>query len=888
MDKKKINYKDTLLMPKTDFEMRGNLSKKDDKFISFWKKNLNFNNNYKNNSKFILHDGPPYANGDLHLGHAVNKILKDVVIRHNLLLGKNVEWKLGWDTHGLPIEIAVLKKGFLQKDQQNNQSFLNVYYQFALDQVKRQQEQFKKFALYTDFEQKYLTLDKNYEVKELEIFFDMFNKDFVYRDFKPVYWSWSSNTALAEAEIEYTKVKEEAIYVPFKLKEEDLYFVIWTTTPWTLTANVAIAFNPKIEYVVSEFKKKQIVIAKDLLESLNKKWDQNLKIIKKIDLNKYLKSELINPLNGNKSILITGDHVTTEEGTGLVHTAGGHGLDDYLIVKKNKLPIIVVLDQIGKMINSGKYDNLFYQKANKEIIEDLIKKDNLFFKEVIEHSVPIDWRTKKPLVYRATKQWFVSIHKIKKGLIKELDNVNWYPNWGKNRLTKMIENREDWCISRQRIWGVPIPIIYDQNGIAIKSLKLQQNILNLIKNEGKIGWYKANLKDLLPKEIKYHQDMKKETDILDVWFDSGSSHNFVLKDKQADLYLEGNDQYRGWFNSSLITSFIKNNRAPYKNIFTHGFVVDNNNNKMSKSLNNGISPIDIVNKNGIDILRLWILENDYFSNIKYSSEILNQVTIDYRKIRNTIRFLLGNLNDFDNNYLIKEQDLSFIAKMIFVELKKSQIKINQNNENYNYYFKVKEIINQINTGAISYYLDYVKDIVYIEAKNSNKRKEAQYILKQIFDYIIYNFASIIPVTIEEAYQFFCSNNNVSIFKTKYPNFILKPRIDIDEETWNEFNLIRGEVNKEIEKLRLNKIINRSQEAKIKLSLPISFAKFNKEELKDWLMVGEIEIKIEQNLEVKAEKFIEGIRCNRCWKLFKKEEIIFDICKSCKKIIDDNY
>lgn len=889
MDKKKINYKDTLLMPKTDFEMRGNLSKKDDKFILFWEKNLNFSNkNLKDTNKFILHDGPPYANGDLHLGHSVNKVLKDIVIRHNLFLGKNVEWKLGWDTHGLPIEIAVLKKGFLKKDQQNDQLFLNVYYQFALDQVKNQQEQFKKFALYTDFNQKYLTLNKAYEVKELEIFFDMFNKDFVYRDFKPVYWSWSSNTALAEAEVEYKKIKEESIYVPFKLQNEDLYFAIWTTTPWSLTANVAIAFNKKIEYVISEFKNKKIVIAKDLIESLSKKWNQKLKIIKNINLNKYLNKEFINPLNGNKSILIIGDHVTTEDGTGLVHTAGGHGLDDYFIAKKNNLPIIVVIDQIGKMINSGKYNNLFYQKANKEIISDLIKNSNLIAKEIIEHSIPIDWRTKEPLIYRATKQWFVSIHKIKKGLISELNNVNWYPTWGKNRLTKMIENREDWCISRQRIWGVPIPIIYDQNGDVIKSLKLQENILNLFKKEGKIGWYKKDLKDILPKEIKYHQNMKKETDILDVWFDSGSSHNFVLENNQADLYLEGNDQYRGWFNSSLITSFIKNGRAPYKNIFTHGFVVDNNNNKMSKSLNNGISPIDIVDKNGIDILRLWIAENDYFSNLKYSNEILNQVTIDYRKIRNTIRFLLGNLNDFKKDYIVKENELSFIEKMIITELKKSQLKINQNNNNYNYYYKVKEIINQINGGAISYYLDYVKDIIYIEGKNSKKRTEAQYILKQIFDYIIYNFASIIPVTIEEAYQSFWNDDNISIFKTRYPNFILNPIIDNDDETWIEFNLIKSEVNKEIEKLRLNKIINRSQEAKINLWLPNKLKRFNKKELKDWLMVGEIKIKIDLKLKISAEKFIEGIKCARCWKLFDKKEISFDICKNCKKIINDNY
>ncbi|BDV03505.1 MAG: isoleucine--tRNA ligase [Candidatus Hepatoplasma scabrum] len=888
MNKKKINYKDTLLMPITNFEMRANLLKKDSYFISFWENLLNIKINNKNSKdNFILHDGPPYANGDLHLGHAVNKILKDIVIRHNLFLGKKVEWKLGWDTHGLPIEIAVEKKGLLIKNQQKNNFYLDFYYKFALEQVEKQQEQFKKFALYTDFNNKYLTLDKEYETKELEIFFDMFNKGFVYRDFKPVYWSWSSNTALAEAEVEYKKIKEEAIFVSFKLESEDLYFIIWTTTPWSLNANVAVAFNDKMEYVISEFDGKKIVVAKILLESLSKKWDKKLKIIKKIDLNKYFKKELINPLNNNKSFLIMSNHVTSEEGTGLVHIAGGHGIEDYLIVKKNNLSIKVVLDNIGKMINSGKYNGLFYQKANQIIINDLKSNHSLILKEEIEHSVPIDWRTKKPLVYRATKQWFVSIHKIKKELIKELDNVNWYPNWGKKRLAKMIDNREDWCISRQRIWGVPIPIIYDQNGDVINSLKLQQNILNLFKKEGKKGWYKDNLKDLLPNEIKYHQDMRKEKDILDVWFDSGSSHNFILKEKQADLYLEGSDQYRGWFNSSLITSFIKNNRSPYKSIFTHGFVVDQNNNKMSKSLNNGISPIDIIDKYGIDILRLWVVENDYFSNLKYSNDILKQIMIDYRKIRNTIRFILGNLSDFKIENFKNNFNLSFISKMIIDEIEKSQFKINKNNDNYNYYFKVKEIINQINTGAISYYLDYVKDIVYIENRESIKRREAQFVLKRIFDYLIYNLASIIPVTIEEAYQSFLSKKDVSIFQTKYPSFILKVNQNQNNK-WENFNLIRNEVNKEIEKLRFKKIINRLQEAKINIILPTKFEQFANHELKNWLMVGDLNFQVGKNLKVKAIKFSEGIKCERCWKLFKKEEIVDDICKNCKKIIDQNY
>ncbi len=876
------DIKNSLLMPKTEFEMRGNLVQKDLKYIKFWNDIKLYDNvSNRKEKEFFLHDGPPYANGDIHLGHSLNKILKDFIVKDKILNGNKINFIPGWDTHGLPIELQVQKQG-VKLSEVGKEEYLKACFKYAYKQVEKQEKQFKKLGVIADFDNKYLTLKKEFEASEVEVFFEMLNKNLVYRDLKPVYWSWSSKTALADAEVEYKDAEDYSIYVKFKL-ENNLSVLIWTTTPWTLPANVALSFGKDIKYIIvkDENTKEEYIIANDLLDSINSKENVKLTKIKDIDINEFIGKDATNPINGNKSKLVWGHHVTTEGGTGVVHTAGGHGLDDYIIVKDNNLDLIVVMDDEGHTINSGKYDGNFYQKTNKLVIDDLTKDNTLLFVEKFVHSVPIDWRTKEPIIYRATKQWFFSVNSIKDKLIDSISEVKWNPSWGEERLKKMTQNRDDWCISRQRIWGVPIPIIYDGNGEPIVNKELQKNIINLFNEKGMLGWHSTSIEELLPKEIKFDKKMTKEFDTLDVWFDSGTSHNFILKDKIADIYLEGNDQYRGWFNSSLITSYVMKGRAPYKEVITHGFVTDGNGNKMSKSQGNGISPIEIIDKFGLDILRMWVASSDYINNVRISDDILTQITNDYRKIRNTLRFILGNISDYNNDF---KGEFNLIEKGILSNISKNFVEIRKNFDNHIYHQNLKLIMNEISTGSISYYLEYVKDIVYIEKEDSSKRRETQFVLTEILKFILYSFAPIIPVTIEEAFHSWNSNKeDKSIFESTYPKFDFEAN-----DIWNTFNEIRSEVNKELEKLRNDKKIKRSYEAQIALSISEKeFSIFENENLKDLFFVGKVELS-KGDLKVKATNF-DGIKCDRCWKLFDKNEITninsvenISLCPKCVK------
>lgn len=873
----KRNYKDTLLMPKTSFEMRGNLVQKD---LLFIKKNIEddlINKLKKRNGfSFILHDGPPYANGDIHLGHALNKILKDIIVRNKILEGAKLNLIPGWDTFGLPIENEIQKQGINLKNTPRDE-YLRKCYSYARKQVDRQEKQFKKLNLLFDFKNKYLTLQNDYVANEIKIFHKMLNDKLIYQDLKPIYWSYSSKTALADAEIEYSKTHDDACYVSFKL-DENTNILIWTTTPWTLPANVALAFGKHIKYKLVKLFDKQYIIASDLIKKVEREIRKNFEIISNFNPEKIIGQKAKNPINNNDSKIVWGHHVTIENGTGIVHIAGGHGNDDYLIVKENNLKLFVVVDDEGMMINTRKYDGLFYKKANIVILNDLTKSGNLLYSEKIHHSIPIDWRTKLPIIYRATKQWFVSLDKIKKELIQKGQEANWIPSWGKNRITKMIEGRDDWCISRQRSWGVPIPIIYDQKNLPIIDESLQKNIENLFKEKGIIGWKEASIKELLPKHIKYHPKMRKEKDILDVWFDSGSSHVTVLQDKQADIYLEGNDQYRGWFNSSLITSYVLNKRAPYKNVITHGFTIDEKGYKMSKSIGNTIDPIDFINKYGSDILRLWVASSDYFSNLKFTDKIINSTINDYKKIRNTIRYILGNISDYNNDF---DGEYSFIGKTILSNLSKLQREIVEGYKEFKFVRVIKKIINEITSDSLAYYLDYVKDVIYIEKKDSQIRKEAQSILKYAFEIILFAIAPILPTTAEDAYQHynFARKNNLFLDKREIFN--------LDENNyWETFNKIREKINTKIEELREKKIINRSFEASVELNLSNKYHLLDIKNLKDLLLVGEIKLNFwkKDYIEINIKQF-NGIKCNRCWKLWEEEEMIDDICKRCHSVIN---
>ncbi len=858
-----MEYKDTLNMPNTKFEMRGNLKDKDPIFIERWKENKLYNKLSEREAiSFILHDGPPYANGDIHIGHAMNKILKDILVRENALQGKSIDWRVGWDTHGLPIELKVQQSG-IKLSEVGKDAYLEACKDYAYSQIEKQQKQFERLAILTDFDQKYLTLTPDFEARQIQVFNTMLNKGLVYQDLKPVYWSWSSVTALAEAEIEYKDAVDWSIYVKFK-HESGLNFIIWTTTPWTLPGNVAIAFGENIEYSKVLIDGEESIVATDLIETISSTIEKEITKVEVVDIKEYIGQTVINPINNKTSKLVWGHHVTTEGGTGLVHTAGGHGQDDYMIVKNEGLELFVVMDDKGHMTNSDKYDGMFYLKANKVIIEDLTENGGLLFSTKFSHSVPIDWRTKEPVIYRATKQWFVSIDKIKDGLVKSVKDVKWYPGWGEERLTKMTENRSDWCISRQRLWGVPIPVVYDENGNTIVNEELQENIVKLFNEGGMLSWHNAEVKDLLPSSIEYKEGMTKETDILDVWFDSGSSHT-LLGDNPADVYLEGNDQYRGWFNSSLITSYVVHERAPYKTVITHGMALDGQGNKMSKSIGNTVDPLDIIGTYGADILRMWVATSDFVDNVRISDEIIKQISGDYRKIRNTIKFGLGVLNDYEG----QEVEISTFGKSVLSELEKSWSLIRKSFDEFNFLQATKELIYQISSGFIAYYLDYYKEIGYITSQDDQRRREMQYIISKMVNYVLFSIAPITPVTAEEAWIEYGMNG--SIFEQTYPSFDKYDSLD-----FNEFVRIRDVVNKSIEDLRESSDVKKTNQMAITLSLPNELSQWKEVITRKNFMVASIRFE-EGDLNSKAEDF-NGIRCERCWNYFKNEDMQGDICK----------
>ncbi len=859
-----MNYKDTLNMPETNFEMKGNLKEKDPIFIHGWREsNLYDKLSNREGVDFVLHDGPPYANGDIHVGHSMNKILKDIIVRDNALQGKVIDWRAGWDTHGLPIELKVQQSG-IKLSEVGKEAYLEECKKYALSQVERQQEQFEKLALLTDFDKKYLTLYPDFESRQIKVFNTMLNKGLVYQDLKPVYWSWSSETALAEAEIEYKDAVDWSIYVNFK-HESGLNFVIWTTTPWTLPGNVAISFGKNIEYSKVTIDGVESVVATELIETLATTLEKEVKQIEVIDINPYIGQTVKNPINGKDSKLVWGHHVTIEGGTGLVHTAGGHGQDDYMIVKNEGLDLFVVMDNKGHMTNAGEFDGIFYLKANKLILEALEQNGGLVYATKFSHSIPIDWRTKEPVVYRATKQWFVSIDKIKEGLISSTKNVNWHPSWGEERLINMTENRSDWCISRQRLWGVPIPAIYDENKQPIINEELQANIENVFSEGGLLAWHKAEIKDLLPESIIYNESMTKETDILDVWFDSGSSHT-LINDKEIDVFLEGNDQYRGWFNSSLITSFVVNGKAPYKTVITHGMALDGKGNKMSKSLGNTVDPMEIVDQYGADILRMWVATSDYQDNVRISDDIIKQISGEYRKIRNTIKFILGSIHDYEGQV----PELSVFGKSVLNKLEKDFESIRKNYIEYNFLQSTKEINYNLNSGIIAYYLDFYKEIGYIVIPDDSRRIEGQYILTKMLEFILFAMAPIIPVTVEESWKEYKGID--SIFEQTYPKFDKYESVP----EFDEFLSIRNVVNKSIEDLRESSEVKKSNESAITLTLPSELIHWKDIVNKKHFLVANVRFE-EGELNSLAIDY-KGIKCERCWNYFKEDGIEGDICK----------
>ena len=907
----------TLLMGKTAFEMRGNLNKKEPVMLEKWEQDNLYQlllEKNKGGKEYMLHDGPPYANGDMHCGHMLNRILKDIAIRFKAMQGYYTPFIPGWDTHGLPIENAVTKSGVNRKAISPIEFRLKCE-EYAKKQVERQMAQVKRLGILGDFENRYVTLDKKFEKSQIEIFAKMALRGLIYKGLKPVYYSPSSESALAEAEIEYKDVKSKTIFVRFRvidgkgiLTPED-FLVIWTTTPWTIPANLAICLNPDLEYGLYDTDKGRLVfltVLKDsLMKNMNLERAELIKTFKGSDL-EYVTTK--HPLYDRESVVILGDHVTADAGTGCVHTAPGHGEDDFIVGRKYNLPPYCPVDEHGMMdeTSGDRLKGLFYEEANDEVIVMLQEEGALLGLNEIVHSYPHDWRTNKPLIFRATPQWFCSIDKIRDQLLEEIDRVKWTPSWGKLRMHNMIKDRGDWCISRQRAWGVPIPIIYNEDGSPIMEEKVFNRIAELIGEHGSNIWFELSAKELLPEgyhnPLSPNDEFRKETDIMDVWFDSGSSFNGVVRARgykyPADLYLEGSDQYRGWFNSSLIIAVATTSKAPYENVVSHGFVLDGNGNKMSKSLGNGIDPNKIINIYGADVLRLWTATVDYQADVRISEELVKQVSESYRKIRNTFKFMLANLADSEGSFdydTMKVSKFNRISSYILATLEKVKNTCLECYEKYDYANAIAAITSFLTADVSSFYLSIAKDPLYCDKQDSALRREIQTVMYEVTLTVAKLLAPVLSFTMEEVYQ------NIPGAKKKYLVLedMVKESHDYDSnllKEYEQFKEVRALVMKALENARSTGLIGSSLEAKVQLSFKDESVLniFNDELWNMELLFIVSKVEILDELE-DAEEFNgckvkvlhhEGKKCERCWAYFDELEEVEEnhVCSRCYEVI----
>ncbi|QBF34900.1 isoleucine--tRNA ligase [Mycoplasmopsis phocirhinis] len=882
------NYKDTLNMPKTNFEMRANLVKKEGEYRQKWLQNQLYQKvleQNKGNQTFILHDGPPYANGNLHIGHALNKILKDIIVRYKSMNGFYSPYVPGWDTHGLPIEHKMLQDAHLSKNELLPLDLRKKAKEYALGQVKNQMEQFKQMQLLTDFEKYYVTLEPKFVAQQLRLFKKMVLDGLVYKGLKPVFWSPSSQSALAEAEVEYKDIESPSIYVAFeiikpisnKIKSGDK-LIIWTTTPWTLIANAGVAIGENFEYSLVEFNSQRYIIATELVEKVAKifAWD-NYQQITTLKANELVGSIYFSPINSNECPVVIGHHVILGSGTGLVHTAPLFGEDDFLIGQKNSLNMIMHIADDGK-INSegGEYQNYFYSKANALIIDKLQTKNLLIFATTIVHSYPHDWRTHKPILFRGTPQWFVSIDKIRDEILSQLNKVNTYPEWAKKRLTNMIQNNHDWTISRQRTWGVPLIIFYDKDQNPVFNEQIFDHVINLVEEHGADIWWEKEADELLPEEFRA-KGYTKEMDIMDVWFDSGSTSLAVEIEQNIvppyDLYLEGSDQYRGWFNSSLINSVAFHSIPPYKNLVSHGFVLDGKGEKMSKSKGNTVDPLKVISKHGADILRFWVANSEYTNDVTISDSILVQNSDLYRKIRNTIKFLLGNLNGFNYDINLPRKGVHLFIKE---QLEQTRANVLKAFDEYKFINGIK-LLNNYVIELSSFYLNFTKDILYVQELDSINRKMTLTNFYEIAEFLITILAPILPTTTEDAYDNFNKQNKKLSVHLEHLQREKEINLDIINQ-WDEFFELRDKVNLVIENAIKTGLIKRSNEAKLTLKPNSKF--IESLDLKQLLMVGIVEF----GEELKVETF-DSFKCERCWNHFIPTQIFDGLCSLCNKVMN---
>lgn len=919
-----MKLKETLNLGKTAFPMRAGLPTREPEWQKAWDEaNLYARRQELNEGKpsFHLHDGPPYANGNIHVGHALNKISKDIIVRSKSMSGFRAPYVPGWDTHGLPIEQVLAKQGVKRKEM-DLVEYLEMCRDYALSQVDKQRDDFKRLGVSADWENPYITLTKDYEAAQIRVFGVMADKGYIYRGAKPVYWSWSSESALAEAEIEYHDIDSTSLYYANKVKDgkgvldSDSYIVVWTTTPFTVTASRGLTMGADIDYVLvqPEGSDRKYVLAEALVDSLASKFGwESFEVISK---HKGAEFEYIvteHPWDTEvDELVILGDHVTTDSGTGIVHTAPGFGEDDYNVGIKYNLEVAVTVNERGLMMeNAGPdFEGQFYDKVVPTVKEKL--GDLLLASEVISHSYPFDWRTKKPIIWRAVPQWFASVSKFRQEILDQIEATNFIPGWGKTRLYNMIRDRGDWVISRQRAWGVPLPIFYAEDGTAIMSKEVTDHVAALFEEHGSIIWWKLEAKDLLPAGFTHpgspNGEFTKETDIMDVWFDSGSSWNGVMNAREnlaypADLYLEGSDQYRGWFNSSLITSVAVNGHAPYKAVLSQGFVLDGKGLKMSKSLGNTILPSDVEKQFGAEILRLWVTSVDTSNDVRVSMEILGQVSETYRKIRNTLRFLIANTSDFNPaSDAVAYDELRSVDQYLLVKFNKLVAQIRNAYDSYDFMTIYKSVVNFVTLDLSAFYLDFAKDVVYIDGAKSLSRRQMQTVFYDILVKITKLLTPILPHTAEEIWSYLEHEPEEFVQLAEMPEvetFANDAQLLAD---WEKVMVFRTQAQKALEEARNAKVIGKSLEAHLTAYVSAetkSFLEGLNADLAQLLIVSDLTVTTEaapaSAVEVDDLAFTvaraTGEVCDRCRRIdtsVVERNYGATICDHCASVVEENF
>ena len=922
-----MKVKDTLNLGKTKFPMRGNLPVREVERQNEWEENKVYEQRQKLNEgkpSFVLHDGPPYANGNIHMGHAMNKISKDFIVRSKSMMGFRAPYVPGWDTHGLPIE-QQLKKAGVDRKALSVAEFREMCRQYALEQVDKQRKDFKRLGVDGEWDNPYLTLKPEYEAQQIRVFGKMAEKGLIYKGKKPVFWSWSSESALAEAEVEYHDVTSPSAFYGEQVVDgkgvldENTYMVVWTTTPWTIPASEGITIDATFDYAVVQHDddERKYVLAADLVNADAELFGWNdvkiVKTVKGAELENVLCQHPFYP--ERKLVTMLGDFVTTDAGTGLVHTAPGFGEDDFNIGVKYGLDVYVPVDDKGYMTEDTGEDfaGLFYEDANEVSLKKLEEAGVLLKQMDYEHSYPFDWRTKKPIIFRATPQWFASVDKIRDQILGAINEVQFFPDWGQKRLYNMIRDRGDWVISRQRVWGVPLPIFYGEDGEAIMTKETIEHVAKLVEEHGSNIWFQREAKDLLPEgftsEHSPNGKFTKETDIMDVWFDSGSSHQGVCAERDyltypADLYLEGSDQYRGWFNSSLITSVAYSGHAPYKQILSQGFTLDGKGRKMSKSLGNTIVPSEVIDKMGAEIIRLWVLSVDTSADVRVSMGSFQQIAESYRKFRNTVRFLLANTTDFDPaKDAVAFDEMESIDKYMTVLVNKFTKEILDAYANYEFMEIYKKLINFITTDLSAFYMDVAKDVVYIEAPDSKKRRSMQTVLYDVVVRLTKLMTPILPHTTEEIWKYLKEDEEYAQLSEmpEVKHFNNEEKL---VDLWNRFMNLRSGVFKALEEARNEKLIGKSFEAHVDLyvsnGVQADLDALNAN-VRQALIVSALDVHPLSEAPENALKFndeyavvvehAEGEVCPRCRMI--KTDIGSDadlptLCASCAEIVRENY